>query len=359
MKTESHRLLSKRWVLAIWLALAVVSTSTLFLQLKGNSAWWELFPVKLSVWLFWGIYSPVVFKMASRFPIKEGKSYKGLLVHVPFSFFSVFIHLLIYTGILYYFNEIEQSFGDMLMMLTVFLFDWYFIIYWGMVISQNLFDYYRRFRDQELENLKLEAQLIEAQLNALKMQLHPHFLFNTLNTIVSLIRQEKSKSAISMLVGLSDLLRVALSQKDQQKVPLEAELTFIKQYLEIEKKRFQKKLSIEFESSGNSLNASVPNFLLQPVVENAIYHGVSKQQEASKLKIITRVEEDQLNISVYNEGPSLPENFDLSKTTGIGLTNTFERLTQFYDSSFSLKFENIDQGVLVSLVLPFKTYESV
>ncbi|MBV6644474.1 MAG: histidine kinase [Cyclobacteriaceae bacterium] len=340
--------------------MATISTTTLYLQFSGTGLeWLKVFPVKLTVWLIWGLYSPVVFYLAGKFRIEKGAYLKGLSFHVPFSLFSIFFNVFIYALILYLFPQTSNinSFQNTFTGLSIFLFEWYFFIYWSIVMIRYALDYFSKFKDSEIETVRLENQLVEAQLQALKMQLHPHFLFNTLNTIAASTRQDAKQSAIDMLVGLGDLLRLALSQKDIQQVPLEVEVAFIEKYLEIEKKRFRKNLKIEITYDDQAKRAEIPNFLLQPIVENAIYHGISKQKAARKLTIAVTKSEENLILTTYNEGPFLPSDFDLETQQGIGLTNTINRLQQLYNGQASMSMENFESGVKVTVRLPYQLRE--
>jgi len=187
----------------------------------------------------------------------------------------------------------------------------------------------------------------------LKMQLQPHFLFNTLNTVASLVRQDQKPMAVEMLSDLSSLLRTTLLKKDEQQVSLTEEVAFLKNYLALEKKRFNDRVKVEWELASDTLKANIPVYLLQPVVENAIYHGLSKQLAATRLLIQAQRQGDVLRLSVYNDGPALPVDFDLTFSTGIGLTNIVERLSQFYPDRFDFSIHNKDKGVEVVIELPF------
>jgi LytS/YehU family sensor histidine kinase len=155
------------------------------------------------------------------------------------------------------------------------------------------FTYYRKYREGELRAVELQAQLAQAQLQALKMQLHPHFLFNTLNAIAALVRKNENKAATDMLAGLSDLLRLALENVGAQEVSLQRELEFLERYLEIEKIRFADRLQVKMHIAPETLEARVPNLILQPLVENAIRHGIAPRSASGLIEICAeRYDED-------------------------------------------------------------------
>jgi len=356
--TRSNTFLNWKQILVFWLLIALISTTTLYLQLLGQrleAIWMNVFWIKLALWLFWGAYAVVVARMALKFRLESGRMIRGLLFHIPFCIFSIGINVFFYAVLAFLIGL--DSFDGMplfqvFIILFIGLFDWYFIIYWAIVLTTYAIDYFRKLQQRKIRELQLESRIIQAQLQALKMQLQPHFLFNTLNAIASLVRQDDKKTAIDMLSGLSELLRSTLQQKDQQDISLEDELAFIQKYLELEKKRFKNKIEVDMDIAHETLQARVPTFMLQPLVENAIYHGLSKRINATKLKIKARRLDDQLCLDTYNDGRSLPDHFDLHVSTGIGLANTMERLSQFFGKECQLSIRNALEGVLVSIKFP-------
>jgi LytS/YehU family sensor histidine kinase len=212
--------------------------------------------------------------------------------------------------------------------------------------------YYARFREREFRASQLEAQLAQAQLQALKMQLHPHFLFNTLNGIASLVRDNKNRAAVDMLAGLSDLLRYTLENAGKQEVPLKEELEFLELYLGIQQMRFPDRLRVEMRVAPETLDALVPNLILQPIVENAIRHGISQRPTPGVVGIEASRDGERLRVNVYDDGPGLRPNGGTGG--GVGLSNTRERLAQLYGERqrFTLS-EREGGGVEAALVLPF------
>ncbi len=347
---------SKKSIAGIWVVLALVSTTTLYYQLEKDTPWLDILPVKLLVWLFWGAYAILIFRF-TRWIQMQTRNPIGIVV--PFLMFcviSIVIQVAFYAFIAWLIGlGAFASLGFTVVFSILFksLFEWYFILFWAVVILTLAFDYYQKFRRQELEAVYLQTQLVQAQLNTLKMQLQPHFLFNTLNTIVSLVRQENLKTAIEMLSGLSDLLRQTLSQKDQQQVNLVSEIQFTESYLELEKKRFGERIEVSIKIDPAARLALIPTFLLQPLVENAVYHGLSKKRSAKSLKITVNKNDNRLKLMVYNDGPQLSENFVLERSSGVGLSSTVERLSQLYGNAFSLSIYNRAKGVELTIEIPF------
>jgi LytS/YehU family sensor histidine kinase len=226
------------------------------------------------------------------------------------------------------------------------------LVYAGIVGMGYAWEYYRKNRFSRLEASQLEARLAEARLEALRNRLNPHFLFNTLHTILALVRKDP-ETAEGMLAGLSDLLRKALDTSDRQEVPLKDELDFLNLYLEIQKVRFRERLKIELSIDPRSLSVPVPNFILQPLVENAIQHGIAPRAEGGSLTISSDMEGHRLILRVRDSGPGFPEGDTDSPKKGFGLTNTRARLDLHYGPLHSLHLENSPEGgASVILELP-------
>jgi LytS/YehU family sensor histidine kinase len=205
----------------------------------------------------------------------------------------------------------------------------------------------------ELRASELQSQLMSAQLNALKMQLQPHFLFNTLNAITVLVRQQKGKDAEQMLGHLSDLLRRVLEDVDTQEISLRRELEYLQLYLAIEQVRFADRLRIELSVDPEAQEALVPQLILQPIVENAIRHGIGRSSSAGEIRINTSKVDGKLELRVQDDGPGLSPR-DPSHDQGIGLANTRARLQQLYGQAAQLEIKNCDRGgVIATMSLPF------
>jgi LytS/YehU family sensor histidine kinase len=239
------------------------------------------------------------------------------------------------------------------------------ITYWIILGIQATFGYYRQYQERRRQALQLELQaselksrLVQAQLSALKGQLQPHFLFNTLNAIMVLVRQEKGRQAEEMLARLSDLLRSVLEDVEAQEVPLRRELESLQLYLSIEEVRFQDRLRVEISTEPATLDAAVPHLSLQPIVENAVRHGIGRRSVAGRIEISAAQVNGSLQIQVRDDGPGLPPG-GLDATRGIGLANTRARLQQLYGDAARLTVENGPHGgAVATLVLPYRVEPS-
>jgi len=196
--------------------------------------------------------------------------------------------------------------------------------------------------------------LAQAQLNALRMQLHPHFLFNTLNSI-SVLMSEDVATARRMLSRLSDLLRTSLDNDGRHEVSLREELEFLKAYLEIEETRFQDRLTVRMQIEPDLLDARVPNLILQPLVENAIRHGIATRAQSGVIEINAARDNGMMRLTVRDDGPGLGTNSPSSLISGIGLSNTRERLKQLYGANHRFEMMNASGGGLeVVIAIPFR-----
>ena len=216
-------------------------------------------------------------------------------------------------------------------------------------------DYYRKYRERERRALQLETRLAQAQLDALRMQLQPHFLFNTLNSI-SVLMAEDVKAARRMLTRLSDLLRKSLENEGAHEVSLRDELEFLESYLEIEQTRFQDRLTIRMNVDPAALDARVPNLILQPLVENAIRHGIAPRAAAGTIEIRAGRQNGMIELQVSDNGAGLGGASVESLMKGIGLSNTQARLEQLYGARASFELRERDEGGLtVTIAIPFRS----
>jgi LytS/YehU family sensor histidine kinase len=231
---------------------------------------------------------------------------------------------------------------------------WHFnlLIYWVIVAVSSAFDYYRKFRERELRGVELEKRLVQAKLQALQMQLNPHFLFNSLHSISSLMHQDV-EAADKMIMRLSDLLRAALDKSDMQEVTLREELEFLKRYLEIEQIRFGSRLTVKMDVAPEAFDARVPNLILQPLVENAVRHGIEPHAKPGRIELRAKREVDTLVLEVSDNGKGLPATRPAEE--GVGLSNTRARLQTLYGAAHS--FELLDApggGLLARVTIPFQ-----
>jgi sensor histidine kinase YesM len=231
------------------------------------------------------------------------------------------------------------------------------LTYWVILGFSYMLDSYRQVRDRELRASQLEAQLTKANLQALKMQLQPHFLFNTLNAISSLMHKN-IRDADRVVARLGDLLRYSLETEGEQEVALSEELDFLRRYLEIEQIRFGDRLNVRVNAEAEVLPARVPNLILQPLVENAIRYGIGNRGKGGRIEITAEREEEALWLSVKDDGPGLSgngkSNSDGGYVEGVGLHNTRSRLQQLYGDNQELRLLNgTNRGLEVRLKIPY------
>lgn len=346
------------FILAILIAIASTSQTYLILgnfDRKVNLLF--LFLVQFFRWQGWVITIPLILFFSKYFRLDTKHWLKWLTVHFPLSIFFSGLHVAFITLV-----NITFPWSDRLKTISysqyfsTAIYSYYLeiIIYWAILGAVYAFEYYRKYREQELQASQLQTQLAQANLQALKMQLHPHFLFNTLNTIVSLVRNKENKAAVNMLVGVSDLLRQVLDNDQRQEVTLKEELDFIELYLEIQQIRFSDRLQVDFKINPKTLNALVPNLILQPIVENAIHHGISPKAKGGCLEISAQPKDKMLCLSVFNDGIPLHEALNLTKNHGLGIANTKSRLNQLFGENQSFQIKNTSAGVEVKIYLPLK-----
>ena len=235
------------------------------------------------------------------------------------------------------------------------------LIYLLLIFAFYALSFYRQWRagqrltnELKVANAQLETRLVRASLDALKMQLHPHFLFNTLNSITGLIRKDRTREAEDVVAGLGELLRRALEHRQEAKETLEEGLVFLRRYFDIECIRFQDRLKVEYDIEPRCLRALVPSLMLQPLVENAMKHGLSKDPAARVLRISAARDGSRLILTVYNDGPPLPKDA-AALSNGIGVQNTVARLHMLYGDEARLRLRDQPQGVRAEIILPFQT----
>lgn len=329
--------------------------------------WWRVLAWDLVFCYLWFLLTPVVLRFSRRFSFERGQIVKSLSAHlVAFVVLSLF-HLLICTLL----EPILPRFSEQDVVPRTFFFEKFkfFVIgyihlclisYCGVLTINYLVRYYRAYQERALRASQLEASLAVAKLEALKSQLHPHFLFNTLNAIVILVRKNRNKEAEDMLTGLSELLRHSLENIGVQEVSLRHEIEFLQIYLEIEQVRFKDRLKVELEIEPETLKASVPNLILQPLVENAIRHGIGKQPNASLVAITAERQNGTLTMQVRDDGPGLPEDWLAGGESrlGIGIANTRARLRQLYGDAQTFDIRNAEGGGAVAVLkIPFRMQE--
>lgn len=347
------------------LAVAFASQLTAVYQAEGIPiGFGAMFALQLALWYPWELAGPVAWIAGMRWPIRGDRKIPNLLRHVVIGAALSSIVVVVFAGVCAvavnhpatsrWFQTLPKVGG--FDMLVLFFFSAYFhielLIYGSIVAVANAVRSNRELREREHETLQLSSQLTAARLQVLTAQLQPHFLFNTLHTIGSLILQRKHDDAMEMLAELGELLRITLHRQSAESIPLSDELDHLKRYVRIEEARFGDRLTVEWDVAPAATHARVPPLILQPLVENALKHGVATRVERATLVIRAAMENGRLRVSVRNDGPTLPASWALESSRGFGLRNVHERL-QTRGGACTLRVENAGtQGVLATIELP-------
>ena len=361
---EASRILERRWARAAliiigWTLFGLFLTSQTALMFNRRNIQVRTTRILLSEMsfaFFWAALTPLVLFLARKFPIERQQWRKSLLVHFAASALLGFATRMVRDiAFILLVSDYSSDFSLMKLLLSVYyFFDYGAMMYWLILLIVYAVDYYRRNRENELKATRLEAQLAQAQLQALKMQLQPHFLFNTLHSVSALVHKDPG-AADKMIARLGDFLRLTLDNAGAQEVPLQQELEFLRCYLEIERIRFQDRLSVEMDIEPAVLDARLPNLILQPIVENAIKHGIAPRTGMGRIEIEARRLDGMLQVHVIDNGSGLPSNGNGLLKEGLGLANTQTRLHQLYGSQCRLDLTNNPAGGLtVTLELPFR-----
>lgn len=335
---------------------------------------WGIFASQLLIWQAWGIWSLLIVAMGNRFPLERGRMLRAVAVHLPLSAVVVAAQILVISTVADAFHLTARSaqaaaidstgtntsptphqgldstlalglrqYGDLL-----------FVVYFAVVGAHAALRWNRRWREESLRSAQLGEDLAQASLQALRAQLNPHFLFNALNSIVTLIGRDPA-AAETMTVRLSELLRATLAAGDVQESTLDQELALTARYLEIEQVRFVDRLSIEWNVADDARRAMVPAFALQPLVENAIRHGIARRAGPGHIGIFARREGDEVVLTTSDDGVGIALSSS-SDGVGIALANLRSRLARLHGSAATVTLAARDGGGTNAVVrLPFRT----
>lgn len=355
------------WAIAFGIATFTVTASVMlmhpaYVQLKEQMKWGDMFRQQMTWWYLWIPIVPIILSLSKRFRLDSPDWMRNLAFHLPACILLCLVHLSLYVYVSYlvgggrsWLDEKHQmSATEMLIFLirtpSQVNFRTRIALYAGITLMAHVVEAYRRSEQEELKGLELERKLSEAKLQALKMQLHPHFLFNTLHSISALIYKDL-RGAEEMIARLMKFLALTLENNGPQVVPLQKELEFLRCYLEIESVRFQDRLSVKMEIDPSALEAKVPNLITQPIVENAIRHGIAARATAGRIYIRGRLDHGKLRLEIRDNGPGLTRIKE-----GLGLKNTRARLQQLYGNNHRLEFSNDSGGGLtVTMEIPAQT----
>ncbi len=354
----------KRWG-RIWAISFVLWTVLAFLSAAGAhvytasmgspESWAQLLAWNITISFVWSLLTPPVYALARRFTFDRSNWPRMLPLHLAISITLTFLAacLIVWlepfitwtpqARLPYLSHVLARAFMDLQR-------------YWYIVLITAAISYYGKYRERELQSSQLEAQLALAQLDVLKSQLEPHFLFNTLNSIAALARND-GLAAENMTLQLSDLLRSSLDAMGVHEVPLSRELTLLQKYIDIQQMRFQDRLSVAMDIAPSTLSALVPNMILQPLVENAIRHGIGPRRAPGNVRVSSRVVFDELWMEIADDGIGLTRYDGTIPPEGVGLRNTRARLQQLYNHEHRLILEDAPEGgCVIKIHIPFRTY---
>jgi signal transduction histidine kinase len=304
----------------------------------------------------WLVLMPLVIAADRRLPIARDVLYPRLLLHVPLSFVVSWAFAYVYAAASHALAvPIEPGLAGA--PLSAFhRFNW--LVYWVMIGWYVASEYQDQIRDRTVRTAELERLLAQSRLDTLRTQLHPHFLFNALNAISAYV-ESAPRTARWMLEQLGDLLRLALDHAEDQVIPLQRELAFVDRYMKLQKVRYEDRLDVVLDVDPLALQALVPTFILQPLLENAIRHGIATRSTPGQIEIQAWCEDDDLHLSVRDDGPGLAANWDLERGAGVGLSNTRERLRRLYGDRQSFRIAGaVGAGVQVDLRFPLQRAEA-
>jgi two-component system, LytTR family, sensor kinase len=344
----------RRWFIAAgcFTAAALLFTGQVradYWYIGRQLSWLRALAVSLVDWELWTLLSPAALVLSTRVPLVGPQRAKALAIHIPASVGLAIGKMIVEAFILRSFmnpGRLPGAVGKLYLSI---------LIYWAMIAAVQYADQRRLSRERELHASQLETELARAQLTALRMQLHPHFLFNTLNAISGLMREDVEAADV-MLTQLSELLRTTLDTEGRHEVPLAEEIQWLRTYLAIQQTRFGPRLQIGIDVADDCRDAMVPTLILQPIVENAIRHGFSATPGPGRVSITVRQAEGNLRIDVADEGPGATEPI----REGYGLRNTRSRLRAMYENRGSLLVRRRPdrRGTLSRIDLPLRVASS-
>lgn len=347
------------WILALGGAAVFTVAGVLFaLPTLGTDHWHDELRIYLAQFWTWGLITPAIIFLDRRLPFSGRELGRRLAAHILASivfteiFFYLFTTMRALMGVTPWSSvRFSQLFSPAVIGWQI----WCWLIYWIILGALQAYQYYERYMNSELRLEKLEHSFSEARLNALRMQLDPHFLFNALNTISSHVERDP-KLTRAMIEHLGDLLRMSLESKDRQEVPLAEEMAFLDHYLEIQKIRFGDQLRVVRDIAPEVKYAAVPSMFIQPLVENAIRHGISRRASGGTIIVRAKPLVDRLEIRVIDDGVGLPLGWRLEESEGLGLSITRQRIAGLHPNGASrfVVRNRAEGGTEVEVSLPLR-----
>jgi len=321
--------------------------------------------LNLAYWYVPALLAPVIMALAVRYQLGRTKWWTQVAVHGT----GALIYGAVHTATMFALRGLlawllnpppmpePRSYWQRVGFEAIKQFDWQLMTYLFLVGLAHALAYRREYERRTLEASRLETRLVEAQLQSLQRQLHPHFLFNTLNTIAGLIRTNVN-AADAMIDQLGDLLRMALQTANRQEVPLKQELEALRKYLDIEQTRLGARLKVHMRIDADTLDAEVPNLLLQPLVENAVRHGISPHSRPGWIAIESSLTDGRLVLNVRDSGYGVAPERLVALNSGVGLKNTRTRLEHLYPGVHEFRFANLPDGFSVVVNIPFRRVDA-
>lgn len=347
------------WIILIWSAVGLIDASqTVFFvhSLGRQRLWLPMFGAELASWLPWALATPVITALARRYSLVRNVTFTTIAIHLAALVAISVVTEAWYVGLQVAFNPWEYPTR------LTFIDAWRtslpyqilsFPTVYGLIVTVTLaLDMRADMARKITEAARLNEEFSKAQLAALRRQVEPHFMFNALNSIAGLVRDNRNEAAVSMIVGLSEFLRRTLSDGDRSQVTLAEEVEYLQRYIDIQKVRFGERLQVSMDIPAELLGARVPMLLLQPLVENAVKHGIAKRVAGGTIHVAAMHNDGSLHLSVFNDGPSLPENWK-ADGAGVGLDNLRTRLQILHGDASGLHMSRAgENGVKVVATLP-------
>lgn len=349
--------------LGLWTVVALASALHWWFYPQGiyPYTWWELFGVKAAVWYSWGLLTPLILWIGARYRLDAASKLQRSAVLLFGGLLVTGVYLLIYTQWILWLTAQQprpEQFGTMLAFVISRHSTYYFLAFWAVIAIEHIVAYYHRYLERERLTAQLQAQLAVAQLERLKNQLQPHFLFNALNTVSSMVLSDKKSEAYDTLADLAELLRISLDRDQSEIVSLEEELEFSRLYVSVMSRRFPDQLAVDWEIDPDVLDAAVPNMILQPLIENAIKHGVGLDGTKRRVTISARVDDKRVQFSVVNPIGGVASE-EPPSGHGIGLTHAVQRLQHHYGSEHEFKVNSSSEKFGVSISIPYTKHQTV
>lgn len=351
-----------RWagLAALWAFIGLILTTEVYFNRRVVSPdvdFWAVAHDQYRRALLWALLVPVVLRLKAAVPLSSGRWVGGVSFHLVISFLVMVVYYLARLILVYvevgnsfenFWDSAQRNFYGRNIIDMAF--------YWAVIAVVYALRIREKYQRESLKAAQLESKLAESELRALKQQLNPHFLFNTMNTISVLVREQRNDEAVTLIARISTLLRMSLDKTGVPTVSLREELDFLTRYLDIQKARFGDQLQYRTKMEPGVLDAIIPNLILQPLVENAILHGIAQKIGPGCVEIAARVRANQLEIEVRDDGPGLGGAGRQLTKEGIGLRNTRVRLARHYGAAHQMVLKSEQgRGVSVNLVMPFST----